>query len=345
MIPTHRNQALAMVICLAGLFAMDSSGQPTSPRFAVTLVPPPPDFDYFEPRRVNDRGDMVGRLDASSGPYHDDSHAGLYSDGVSIDFHLLVSDRGHDVSLPVALNDRGQVLFRGLGPQPEHAYLYQSGGVQDLTELTGYAGLDAQAINNSGQIVGAIQFADHSVQAFAFANGTVQLLRKPHSKRPDSAAMAVNDDGIIVGAVFDESSDTVDSRPALFSNKQTTTLRMPYSYAVDVNAGGSVLIVGHQAFVGAQGVLWMPDGTQVKLPFSPTGMNDNGQVVGWLTQPQPPRPFLYSGNVTHNLNDLIDPASGWQLLYAFDINNRGQIVGLGKLNGLWSGFLLSPVAK
>lgn len=43
------------------------------------------------------------------------------------------------------------------------------------------------------------------------------------------------------------------------------------------------------------------------------------------------------------LNDLIDPASGWALEYAFAINNAGQIVGWGQINGVDHGFLLNPV--
>jgi probable HAF family extracellular repeat protein len=43
-----------------------------------------------------------------------------------------------------------------------------------------------------------------------------------------------------------------------------------------------------------------------------------------------------------NLNDLIDPASGWVLREATGINERGQIVGWAELNGHEHAFRLTP---
>jgi hypothetical protein len=44
-----------------------------------------------------------------------------------------------------------------------------------------------------------------------------------------------------------------------------------------------------------------------------------------------------------DLNDLIDPALGWELLQALGINDLGQIVGHGRINGQTHAFLLTPV--
>ena len=74
------------------------------------------------------------------------------------------------------------------------------------------------------------------------------------------------------------------------------------------------------------------------------GINNAGVVVGQAIQGCA---TLYafrweSGVGMQNLNDLIDPASGWVLLYAKDINSLGQIVGFGWLNGQGRAFLLTP---
>jgi hypothetical protein len=58
------------------------------------------------------------------------------------------------------------------------------------------------------------------------------------------------------------------------------------------------------------------------------------------------RAFLYSGGTMRDLNGLLDTSgAGWHLHIADGINNSGQIVGKGILNGSWHGFLLTPVKK
>jgi hypothetical protein len=53
--------------------------------------------------------------------------------------------------------------------------------------------------------------------------------------------------------------------------------------------------------------------------------------------------FMYDGAM-HNLNDMIppQPPNGWFLSEAWGINDRGQIVGRGLLNGVHHAYLLLP---
>ena len=54
--------------------------------------------------------------------------------------------------------------------------------------------------------------------------------------------------------------------------------------------------------------------------------------------------FLYtSGSGMVDLNTLIDPLSGWELLDAADINDAGQITGQGLIGGEYHAYLLTPV--
>ena len=55
--------------------------------------------------------------------------------------------------------------------------------------------------------------------------------------------------------------------------------------------------------------------------------------------------FLHSGGTMLDLNDLIDPASGWLLSSASDINEAGWIVGTGYIDGEEHGFLLIPIPE
>ena len=48
----------------------------------------------------------------------------------------------------------------------------------------------------------------------------------------------------------------------------------------------------------------------------------------------------------HDLNNLIPSNAGWTLTYAFDINDSGQIVGMGiNPHGQQDAFLLNPVPE
>ena len=76
-------------------------------------------------------------------------------------------------------------------------------------------------------------------------------------------------------------------------------------------------------------------------------INGRGDVVGFgdTGGPNSSRAFLsMDGGTPRDLNDLIDPASGWSLSRAEGINDLGEIVGTGQINGQNHAFLLTPNA-
>ena len=76
------------------------------------------------------------------------------------------------------------------------------------------------------------------------------------------------------------------------------------------------------------------------------GINDSGLVVGnSSTANANSHAFLYDGSTMIDLNDLISPTSGWVLLNATAINNSGQIVGSGTIDGQTNAYLLTPVPE
>lgn len=84
-----------------------------------------------------------------------------------------------------------------------------------------------------------------------------------------------------------------------------------------------------------------------------TDINDNKHVIGYLqTSTISPandddadmQGFIFTKEEgLKNLNDCIDPDSGWQLGAAMAINNAGQIVGMGEKNGKPAAYLLTPI--
>ena len=81
---------------------------------------------------------------------------------------------------------------------------------------------------------------------------------------------------------------------------------------------------------------------------SASSINDVGQTVGNIYGPVGLRATLFDSSGASNnidLNNLIDPNSGWILEFANDINNNGWIVG-GGINpeGKNHAFLLVPIS-
>jgi probable HAF family extracellular repeat protein len=76
------------------------------------------------------------------------------------------------------------------------------------------------------------------------------------------------------------------------------------------------------------------------------GINNSGQVVGQSEKSNGPVVgYLWEDDVMQDLNDLIDPASGWDLIDARPVNDAGQILGYGARAGTGGElFLLTPVA-
>jgi probable HAF family extracellular repeat protein len=73
-------------------------------------------------------------------------------------------------------------------------------------------------------------------------------------------------------------------------------------------------------------------------------LNNRGQVVGFSIDGTTfeSRAFLWQNKVITDLNTLIAPGSGWQLLGAYSINDAGEIVGQGMIDGELHTFLAIP---
>jgi probable HAF family extracellular repeat protein len=79
-------------------------------------------------------------------------------------------------------------------------------------------------------------------------------------------------------------------------------------------------------------------------PSTSLDINAQGQVVGTSEAISDHlRAFLWEKGKIINLNKLISKQSGWTLLVASRINDKGEILGRGYYKGSIHAFLLEPV--
>jgi probable HAF family extracellular repeat protein len=289
---------------------------------------------------INASGEIAGEstLDGSN-------RAILYSNGTMTNLGTL----GGNGSGASGINASGQVVGNSSVPSGSfHAFLYSNGKMTDLLGAGGAQYSQASAINTSGQVVGQ---SDASVaRAFLYSNGKVTYLRTPAGR--GAVAYNINDSGQIVGRYQPAPENQWNA--FVYSNGVWTdlgTLGGPGSGASSINASGQVVGFSYMPDLTIHAFLYS-NGKMVDL--DPTGgfseafsINASGQVVGYLSPPQNPaalHAFLYTpGAGLADLNTLIGTGSGWTLVVASGINDKGQITGTGQIYGRTHAFLLTPI--
>jgi probable HAF family extracellular repeat protein len=129
---------------------------------------------------INDNGQVVGLsgpcapFNANLGFYLLDSHALLWQDGKATDLGNLGGDGGFGGNHACAINNQGQVVGHSdlTGDTTFHAYLWtKETGMRDIGTLPGDFASLANAINDSGQVVGASLDSMFNLRAVAWQNG------------------------------------------------------------------------------------------------------------------------------------------------------------------------------
>jgi probable HAF family extracellular repeat protein len=293
---------------------------------------------------LNNNGDVVGDLNTASNSQH-----AFLNSGSMIDIHSAITSNQR--SAAQAINDSGQMVgFYSTADEASiRAFLYDGGLVTDIGTFGGVVS-DATDINSIGEVVGQASMAGGGMRAFKYSSGALANLGTLGGG--GSTAYGINDLGDVVG-VSSLAGNTV-SHAFMYTNGVMVDLGALgtglYSAAQDINNSGDVVgssyttpgYTAQHAFVYSGGImtdLGVLGGTEsVAL-----GINDNGDVVGqYRPSSSVVRAFLYANGTMQDLNSLLPVGSGWTLLSATDINDYGQITGVGELNGNQRAFLMTP---
>jgi probable HAF family extracellular repeat protein len=194
-----------------------------------------------------------------------------------------------------------------------HAFLYENGAMKDLGSLgSGTADSQAYAINESGQVVGSSRPVTyegggpeyHQERAFLYENGAMKDLG---SLGGDSEAHDINNSGEVVGYSASGDNDPWTGEPGA----------EPPIHAF-LYENGAMKDLGSL-------------GNEAGLASSAESINDLGQVVGrsGLLGNSTQHAFLYEDGTMKDLNTLVPSDLGLTVMWAFDINEEGQIVATG----------------
>jgi uncharacterized membrane protein len=290
----------------------------------------------FEPRKLNAQGEVLGLT--YPGPKGGDdgpSHVVVYRNGKTEDLHMLlpleVQNAGY--SFPLDLNNHGDVLFsvKG-GSSHDHCFLFRDGRLIDLNAAVGPI-FEFAALNDAGELVGTTLENNIYTQAFSYSNGQIKILGFLPGY-PNAGALMINNTGKILG--WAGSDDLNLFFPVSFETGGLVRLDLP-EVPNQVNDAGDIL---------TEKYLRLANGELVSLYFGlgiwPLGMNNHGVVAGIRYVQGGNQAVLYDHGVTDNLNETVERLNGWNLVEAVDINDDGQIVGMGLHGGQMKAFFMSP---
>jgi probable HAF family extracellular repeat protein len=349
---------LALTLCCALLAAQPITAQ----RYAVTDLGTLPSGVSSQAAGINQSGQVTGTsfvFSASTGVFHESAF--LYKDGKMIDLGSLgipgsngfgiTGDEGKDTrdrdererQREIRVTGEATVGERGPSLGEIHAFLYEDGFMKDLGLLPGGSFSVGQGVNRSGEVAGQADNAKGALRAFLYKDGT--MLDLGTLGGPSAEAFGINDRGDVTGvATKATGGDAFLYRDGKMIDLGTFPGGQP-SFALAINNARQITGFAGTAGSAFHAFLWS-NGKMIDLGVLPTGetssgyaINSSGQVAGVAdvlissSHQYVNHAFLYSDGKMQDLNTLIPPNSGWILQGARGINDRGEIVGEGTING------------
>ncbi|MFE2726146.1 hypothetical protein [Kitasatospora sp. NPDC059327] len=247
---------------------------------------------------------------------------------------------GDTVASPAAIADNGTAVGSSWGAAAEkHAVAWPpSGAPVALPPLPGDTASEAVAVNGSGTAVGYSYPAGDPAARRAVAwspGGTVTAFDVPAGST-SSGATRITDSGVVIGAGVVIGTGGTGVGHALVWNAAGAVADLGAgSEAKAVNNAGTVV-----GGLNGQAARWAVDGTP--SPLTPTtlasvatGINDQGVIVGYTSDPWPARAQLYAQRWNPDGSVLALPAWSVHFPYAMPsfITDSGIVLGELLLRG------------
>jgi len=315
-------------------------------------------------RDINNLGQVTGNAQTVTGQPAPRLNTFLWDEpGPMVNLGVLPGS--NNFSRGYAINDFGVVVGES-DNNTSRAFVYANGTLTGLTRLAGDNDRGvAHDINNNGVIVG-ISSNGVASRPTRWVNGVASDLGSVDGLSTTTGrAWGLNEAGQAVGNSRRDTVGTVTQ--ATFWSGTGAPLNLgsllpdSFSDAFAINAAGTIagVAVAGNTSSGTnirQAVRWTFSGSTYALEalgsmgrtFSEAkAINDAGQIVGFVTNisGSPQRAFLYQAGAMVDLNTFIDVASGFTLATAEGINDRGDIVGWGMVDGQNRAYMLQAVPE
>lgn len=292
---------------------------------------------------LNERGDIVGW--SNDGGAYDFTNDDAFFWNRRTGLTPLQGLPGAVTSAAFAINNRGQAIGISGEPTPSSLpVIWDHRGVSALRLPEGFSGGWGIAINDQGRAGGMLFTPEGLTRAVVWDRGEPRLLPKLPDERDGDAVFSIHSRGYIVGQSA--------AKPAMWYRNQVTplgTMGGTWGLAMSVNSrGDSVGFAATTDDASIHGVLWSRGQAIDLTPDSTFGfansINERGQIVGGIGDANfEGQAALWEDGRAILLNSVIPPNSGWNLIEADCINQKGQIAGFGTFNGELRVFLLTPI--
>ncbi len=328
-------------IVIAVFIFLHAADPLSAQEYTIIDIPVNSTYHHVSARGINNAGDVVGSADAS--PWYGYNRGFVYANG-AIDFIFLGSANTNPV---LAINDEGNYVGQASLPDfVNKGFLNSSYLPPPFTDENFWI----SDINNANQICGYTW--DGTTSRIVIFEGT-QVIDIPNISFDDGVDVnAINDSGFVTGTRW----ETNEGYPFIYSHRDSQIVYLPnlavggsypYTEAYDINNSNDVVGYYNQNNNPWGGFVYR-NGSYTQFPYGlAQAINDSGVVVGELdsnpTMSGGEYAFIYDPvRGVRDLNTLIPTGSGWELLSAEDINDVGQIIGIGRLNGNVKSFILTP---
>jgi probable HAF family extracellular repeat protein len=284
---------------------------------------------------INNAGQIVGSAYTNGSV----SHAALWTNPSSpaIDLGTLP---GGTTSSAFGINDSNQIIGDSTASSALFATCWTNGAnpAVDLGTLGGTFSVGS-AINAAGQMVGLAYTTNNFYSYASFWTNTsssaIQLIGLTNGL--SSAANVINTSGQIGGWSYNSNGI---QHAVFWSNSGALAIDLWHgqnfsSDALGLNDSGNIVGWGYTSSSVQHAYFWNNTNNPA-VDLGTLGGIESGQIVGWSDVgggASHAALWMNSSSAAIDLNTLIPTNSGWTLESATAINDSGEIVGYGIING------------